>query len=153
MFLQNLWICKQGECNKGLEHTHTKRKRWGEVNNIFIVLLMIFFHIVDDYYLQGWLASAKQKKYWQENAPEFLYKYDYIWALIMHSFSWSFMIMLPIAYIQHFNISLLFLIMFSVNLVIHALVDDLKANKRKINLWADQLIHIWQIVFTAGILL
>ena len=114
---------------------------------------MIFFHIVDDYYLQGWLASAKQKKYWQENAPEFLYKYDYIWALIMHSFSWSFMIMLPIAYIQHFNISLLFLIMFSVNLVIHALVDDLKANKRKINLWADQLIHIWQIVFTAGILL
>ena len=133
--------------------THTKRKRWREVNNIFIVLLMIFFHIVDDYYLQGWLASAKQKKYWQENAPEFLYKYDYIWALIMHSFSWSFMIMLPIAYIQHFNISLLFLIMFSVNLVIHALVDDLKANKRKINLWADQLIHIWQIVFTAGILL
>lgn len=123
------------------------------MNNIFIVLLMIFFHIVDDYYLQGWLASAKQKKYWQENAPEFLYKYDYIWALIMHSFSWNFMIMLPIAYIQHFNISLLFLIMFSVNLVIHALVDDLKANKRKINLWADQLIHIWQIVFTAGILL
>ena len=123
------------------------------MNNIFIVLLMIFFHIVDDYYLQGWLASAKQKKYWQENAPEFLYKCDYIWALIMHSFSWSFMIMLPIAYIQHFNISLLFLIMFSVNLVIHALVDDLKANKRKINLWADQLIHILQIVFTAGILL
>ena len=153
MFLQNLWICKQGECNKGLEHTHTKRKRWGEVNNIFIVLLMIFFHIVDDYYLQGWLASAKQKKYWQENAPEFLYKYDYIWALIMHSFSWSFMIMLPIAYIQHFNISLLFLIIFSMNLVMHAIVDDLKANKRKINLWADQLIHIWQIVFTAGILL
>ena len=130
-----------------------QKKEVGEVNNIFIVLLMIFFHIVDDHYLQGWLASAKQKKYWQENAPEFLYKYDYIWALIMHSFSWSFMIMLPIAYIQHFNISLLFLIMFSVNLVIHALVDDLKANKRKINLWADQLIHIWQIVFTAGILL
>ena len=50
------------------------------MNNIFIVLLMIFFHIVDDYYLQGWLASAKQKKYWQENALEFLYKYDYIYG-------------------------------------------------------------------------
>lgn len=123
------------------------------MNNIFIVLLMIFFHIVDDYYLQGWLASAKQKKYWQETAPEKMYKYDYIWALIMHSFSWSFMIMLPIAYIQHFNISLLFLIMFSVNLVIHALVDDLKANKRKINLWIDQIIHLCQITITAIIFL
>ena len=96
---------------------------------ILLLLTMIFLHIVDDYYLQGWLASAKQMKYWQNNAPDKMYKYDYIWALIMHSFSWSFMIMLPIAYIQHFNISLLFLIMFSVNLVIHALVDDLKANK------------------------
>lgn len=123
------------------------------MNNVFIVLLMIFFHIVDDYYLQGWLASAKQMKYWQENAPDKMYKYDYIWALIMHSFSWSFMIMLPIAYIQHFNIRLLFLIMFSVNLGIHALVDDLKANKRKINLWIDQIIHLCQIIITAIIFL
>lgn len=28
---------------------------------IFILFTMIFCHIVDDYYLQGWLASAKQK--------------------------------------------------------------------------------------------
>ena len=61
------------------------------MNSIFILLLMIFLHIVDDYYLQGWLASAKQKKYWQDNAPEKLYKYDYDWALIMHSFSWTYM--------------------------------------------------------------
>ena len=32
------------------------------MNNIFLLILMIFCHIVDDYYLQGWLASAKQKK-------------------------------------------------------------------------------------------
>lgn len=67
------------------------------MSKAFIVLWMIFFHIVDDYYLQGWLASAKQKKWWEENAPQPLYKYDYIWALLMHSFSWAFMIMLPIA--------------------------------------------------------
>ena len=28
---------------------------------IVILFTMIFCHIVDDYYLQGWLASAKQK--------------------------------------------------------------------------------------------
>ena len=29
---------------------------------IAILILMFLAHIVDDYYLQGWLASAKQKK-------------------------------------------------------------------------------------------
>lgn len=123
------------------------------MNKIFTLLLMIFCHIVDDYYLQGWLASAKQKKYWQENAPEKLYKYDYIWALIMHSFSWAFMIMLPIAYSLSFNINIAFLIAFIVNVIIHAITDDLKANKRKINLWEDQIIHLIQIGLTAYIVL
>lgn len=119
------------------------------MSKLFIVLLMIFCHIVDDYYLQGWLASAKQKKYWKENAPERLYKYDYIWALLMHSFSWVFMIMLPIAFINGFDIGVKFLIVFMVNLIIHAFTDDLKANKFKINLWIDQIIHLCQIVLTA----
>lgn len=119
------------------------------MSNLFIVLLMLFFHIVDDYYLQGWLASAKQKKYWQENAPDAMYKYDYIWALLMHSFSWAFMIMLPIAVANGFEVSIAFLLAFVGNLAVHAFVDDLKANKRKINLWIDQLIHLCQIALTA----
>ena len=123
------------------------------MSNIFIVLLMIFMHIVDDYYLQGWLASAKQKKYWEENAPEKLYAKDYIWALIMHSFSWAFMIMLPIAFVKCFDIGVVFLIVFISNLTLHAVVDDLKANKRKINLWTDQIIHLCQIALTASIFL
>lgn len=123
------------------------------MSNIFIVLLMIFMHIVDDYYLQGWLASAKQKRYWEENAPEKLYANDYIWALIMHSFSWAFMIMLPIAFVKGFDIGIVFLIVFASNLTLHAVVDDAKANKRKINLWTDQIIHLCQIVLTASIFL
>lgn len=123
------------------------------MSNIFVVLWMIFFHIVDDYYLQGWLASAKQKKYWQENAPEKMYRYDYIWALVMHSFSWAFMIMLPIAYVKGFDVDVVFLVAVIHNLAIHAFIDNLKANKRKINLWIDQLIHIWQIVVMAIIFL
>jgi hypothetical protein len=114
---------------------------------------MIFFHIVDDYYLQGWLASAKQKTWWEKNAPEKLYKYDYIWALIMHSFSWAFMIMLPIAYVNNFTIGTLFLIIFILNVITHAIIDDLKANVKLTNLWIDQLIHMIQIGATALVFL
>ena len=119
--------------------------------NLFIILAMIFCHIVDDYYLQGWLASAKQKKWWKENAPQKLYNHDYIMALIMHSMSWSFMIMLPIAISMSFNVSILFVIVFILNVVIHALVDNLKANKLQISLITDQLIHLLQIFVTATI--
>ena len=108
---------------------------------------MIFCHIVDDYYLQGWLASAKQRKYWQDNAPDKLYRFDYIWALIMHSFSWTFMVMLPVALLAKYKIGA-FITMFISNLIIHGFVDDCKANEKIINLWQDQLIHIMQIMIT-----
>jgi hypothetical protein len=123
------------------------------MNNFFVILLMIFCHIVDDYYLQGILASMKQKKWWKENAPDRQYRYDYIWALIMHSFSWAFMIMLPIAVVMNFQIDLLFGVIFGMNVIIHAIVDNEKANKFRINLWVDQILHIAQIAGTAFILL
>ena len=118
------------------------------MNAAFVFLWMIFFHIVDDYYLQGWLASAKQKSYWEANAPDELYKRDYICALIMHSISWTFMIMLPIAYYQGFDINKTFAILFIINTLFHAVIDDQKANRKLINLWHDQLFHIIQIVLT-----
>jgi len=118
------------------------------VNNCFLLLLMIFLHIVDDYYLQGILASMKQKEWWNKAAPEKMYRYDYIVALIMHGFSWSFMIMLPIAISMEFQCSIGFIFAFLVNFITHALVDNMKANERRINLICDQAIHIAQIVLT-----
>ena len=115
---------------------------------MFTLLSMIFCHIVDDYYLQGKLALFKQKSWWQENAPDEMYKHDYIVALMMHSFSWAFTIMLPVAVSQEFQIEAAFVTMFIINTVVHAIVDHLKANKRKINLVTDQSIHISQIVLT-----
>ena len=114
----------------------------------FILVLMIFMHIFDDYYLQGWLASAKQKKWWQDNAPQKLYRNDYIMALIMHSFSWAFMIMLPIAIDRQFAVTWIYAVALIVNATVHGIVDNLKANKLKINLIQDQSIHIVQIVIT-----
>ena len=118
------------------------------MNNLFVLILMIFCHIVDDYYLQGWLASAKQKQWWKDNAPDKLYRFDYIWALLMHSFSWSFMIMLPIAISQGFDINWVFGLMLVINTAVHAFVDNLKANVKVINLWVDQSIHMLQIIYT-----
>ena len=113
---------------------------------LFILFVMIFAHIVDDYYLQGILASLKQKTWW-ENQKSYkpIYKYDYIVALIMHAFSWSFMISLPILYLG-FTKWIVFSII--LNTIIHGIVDDLKANKGKINLIVDQSIHIVQIIIT-----
>lgn len=119
------------------------------MSKTFIVLWMIFFHVVDDYYLQGRLASLKQKQWWEENAPQPKYKYDYIWALLMHSFSWAFMIMLPIAVTMSFNLDKVFIRLFVLNTCLHAVIDDMKANRGLINLWQDQLLHITQIILTA----
>ena len=119
----------------------------------FVIALMIFCHIIDDYRLQGILASMKQRSWWEENYPARLYKYDYIMALVMHSISWSFMIMLPVAAYIGFKPTNIFFIMLAVNCIIHAIVDDLKANKHKINLIADQSIHLIQIIVTAVVLL
>lgn len=122
---------------------------------LFIILCMLFCHIVDDYYLQGILASLKQKSWWEKNNPNPLYKYDYRMALCEHAFSWTFMIFLPIFIAYFIGISIhqeLLFTLFCFNFGIHTIVDDLKANQLKINLIQDQLIHICQIIIT-GILL
>lgn len=115
------------------------------MNNVYILLIMIFCHIVDDYYLQkGILNLLKQKSWWKENAPQDLYKFDYIMGLCMHAFSWSFVVHIPLMIISKLTLDWL-IISILVNALIHGIVDDLKANRMKINLIIDQLIHIMQI--------
>ena len=117
---------------------------------IALLIFMIFAHIIDDYYLQGWLASAKTKNWWKKNAPDKLYSKDYIMALFCHSLSWSIMIFLPILIYSLYNQIDLnwFYLAIPINLIIHAVIDDLKANKFKINLIIDQNIHFTQIFIT-----
>lgn len=117
---------------------------------IALLIFMFMAHLVDDYYLQGWLASAKQKKWWENNAPDKLYSKDYIMALFCHAMSWAIMTFLPILiYSLTMQIDLQwFYLSVPINLSIHAFVDDLKANKLKINLIVDQSIHFIQIIIT-----
>ena len=119
---------------------------------ISFLFIMLFLHVVADYNLQGILAQLKQQDWWKTNAPARLYKNDYIVALICHSFSWSFLVMLPwlvYAMINGNNIYYWHLfILYILNTLIHARVDDLKANKHYINLIEDQLLHLGQIIIS-----
>ena len=110
-----------------------------------IFFYMILMHIIDDFVLQPIsLSKLKQKEFWEKNYPDKLYEHDYITALIIHGFSWSIMVHLPIF---AFSTKSEFLISLSVsvNAFIHALIDDLKANDKKINLGTDQKIHLLQV--------
>jgi hypothetical protein len=88
----------------------------------------------------------KQRSWWEENAPKEEYKNDYKMALFMHAFSWAFMIMIPYIIVGASQYAICGAIV--LNTIIHAIVDDLKANKKKINLIDDQTTHIIQILIT-----
>lgn len=110
---------------------------------ITVFLLMILGHLIADYPLQGILAQLKQKSFWSKYGPK--YRDDYIPALLGHSVMWGIIVFLPILYFwgdylhwwQYLN--LIQLICF------HFVIDDLKANRGKINLIQDQFFHFCQI--------
>ena len=124
---------------------------------ILLLLGMIFMHIIADYN-QGWIAEAKQKKYWEKNVPDMmhLYKNDYKVVMLIHSFKWTFLMMLiPMSYMfisfgyKITNSCFMIIIsLFILNIWIHYIVDDMKANKFKINLVFDQSMHLLQIIAT-----
>ena len=122
---------------------------------IKIVLFMILFHIIDDFVLQPIsLSNLKQKKWWEkQEGYSDKYKNDYKVALAIHSISWSIMIHIPLVIMFPSLGQLALLISFIVNAVIHYFIDDLKANKLKINLFEDQMVHFCQIFTTLSIIM
>ena len=122
---------------------------------IKILLFMILLHIIDDFVLQPIsLSNLKQKKWWkkQEGYSD-KYKDDYKVALAIHSISWSIMIHIPLVIMFPSLGQLALHISFIVNAVIHYYIDDLKANKLKINLFEDQMVHFWQICTTLSFIM
>ena len=110
-----------------------------------VLLCMIYLHLFDDYVLQGWLANAKCKKWWQDNCPDKKYSKDYIIALIEHAFMNSFLIHIPIyLWVCHNETKLAATIM--VATIYHLFIDNAKANNKVINLIEDQIAHILIII-------
>lgn len=107
-----------------------------------ILLTMIFLHIVDDFYLQGILAKMKRRK---GNG-----NYDYTAALIIHGYSWSWMVHLPFTSLmvlcdkfQHAPTLALSIILHA---GLHAIIDHEKTNNHWFGLAEDQIFHIVQVV-------
>ena len=123
------------------------------MNILCVLVFMILCHIIADYNLQGWLASAKQFEWWkkQDGYNDF-YKNDYKMALFMHSLSWSIMIHLPIIVFYNFNINFYILLSIISNCLLHYVIDDAKANWKLINLVQDQILHLIQILIYWAIL-
>ena len=122
---------------------------------IKILLFMILLHIIDDFVLQPIsLSNLKQKKWWEkQEGYSDKYKDDYKVALAIHSISWSIMIHVPLVIVFPSLGQLALLISFIANAVIHYYIDDLKANKLKINLFEDQMVHFWQICTTLSFIM
>lgn len=119
-----------------------------------VLFAMIFCHITDDFYLQGIMKDMKQKDWWRKQTTDKKYDWDYLVVLLLHGFSWTFMIHLPVVVYGLYVGTLtdiathLFLILFTLNWLIHVIIDDTKANAKKINLVIDQSVHVIQVVLT-----
>ncbi|MBO6031784.1 MAG: DUF3307 domain-containing protein [Prevotella sp.] len=108
--------------------------------SLFLVCLLL--HFIADFNLQGMLGNLKQKKWWKENYPSPLYKYDYITSGIIHAVYWGILTFLP------FVLKPWFCYVVLINGLIHYTIDHFKANRLSISLMADQMLHIVQIGVT-----
>lgn len=118
-----------------------------------LFIFSILLHIIDDFVLQPIsLSNLKQKNWWikqcEKKGLNFnFYKNDYKCALLIHSLSWSIMIMLPLIIAESTNILVIF-ILICYNSLLHYGIDNEKANKFSFNLCEDQLFHFLQIIST-----
>lgn len=117
-----------------------------------MIFLSILLHLIDDFVLQlSCLNKLKQKQWWineckKEGIDYSPYRNDYKMALFLHGLEWSIMISLPIIFMYEYD-NIILGIMIVINAIIHAIIDDKKANQLEINLIMDQILHIIQIIF------
>lgn len=129
---------------------------------IFIFISMILLHIIEDFHLQGILASMKQESWWQSECNKLdieyrlsKYKYDHIIGLCVHALENSIFIALPLiidSLITTFTVSpnntcfIGWVFIIVANTVIHAVIDNFKCNWKGINLITDQVLHFVFII-------
>ena len=119
---------------------------------VFVFLILILLHIIDDFVLQPiCLSKLKQKSFWEPYVKDDeKYKFDYKVALVIHALSWAIMIHLPLMVIGISEYGILFSVI--INTIIHAWIDDEKANKLNITLFEDQIMHLIQVGCTWALL-
>ena len=115
------------------------------MNKLYVIvfILMLLAHFFADFHLQGILADMKQEQWWNNSKN----KYDYLAALAIHSAEWTLWMMIPLFLLPYLDLGM-FLLLAALNIVVHSLTDNSKANYRDISLVQDQVIHLAQIAFT-----
>lgn len=115
------------------------------MNKLYVIvfILMLLAHFFADFHLQGILADMKQEQWWNNSKN----KYDYLAALAIHSAEWTLWMMIPLFLLPHLDLGI-FLLLTALNMVVHSLTDNSKANYKNISLVQDQVIHLTQIAFT-----
>lgn len=123
----------------------------------WVLSMMFFLHIIEDFYIQGILAQMKQRSWWKEQLGEIcaksyltreeidrLFGKDYYVPLILHGFMWSFIVSIPLMWF--YGITITGFVTMCVMALIHSYIDNLKCNAMRINLIHDQILHTIQLV-------
>lgn len=120
------------------------------MNKLYVIvfILMLLAHFFADFHLQGILADMKQEQWWNNSKN----KYDYLAALAIHSAEWTLWMMIPLFLLPYLDLGM-FLLLVALNIVVHSLTDNSKANYKDISLIQDQIIHLAQIAFTYAALI
>ena len=122
-----------------------------------LICLTLFLHFYSDFNLQigGNLHDMKQQKWWEvqlkaNHATSYerkLYRFDWIVALFIHSTVWALVTFAPVIYLLR-DQPFVVLPLLVGNVILHAVIDNAKANYRVISLLSDQLLHLGQIAIT-----
>lgn len=121
------------------------------MDDVFLLFSMMFAHIVADFNLQGVLADMKQAGWWDKSVPakyRSMVKYDWIVALVIHGFAWSFCMCLPYYLVPGITDFSMLNQMIVINAVLHSVIDAIKCYFCKFNLVQDQMFHLIQVIGT-----
>lgn len=114
-----------------------------------ILFTMIFLHIVGEFYLQGMLAKMKKKRWWYRHEPEDGGRYNHIAALIIHGYSWSFIVHLPftglIVLCDMFDCMAVLSLSLLSHAVLHALLANDRINHDFLDFADEQACHVAQV--------
>ena len=124
-----------------------------------VLLLSLGLHILADFTLQGLFRDLKSWTWWGRmfdqlhlgNDHRSLYRYDYLCALLLHALYWSLITYAPLIWFSDLS-DMAVVVLVVTNTVVHAAIDNEKANTGTINLWIDQTFHFVQIGATFGLL-
>lgn len=121
------------------------------MNPIQLVILTLALHFISDFNLQigARLHEMKQKEWWTRMFEEYgiidnkKYRNDWFVCLLIHSFVWTAITFAPMIWL--YGNKFITYCVLGFEFVVHAMIDNAKANDMTINLVEDQLWHLGQI--------